>query len=128
MSSKFKIYKIGDFIRKNQAGELNHDQIQALIIEIIAVASYYPHHNILIDSRDTTISQDIYMIDILSVAEQLAKLDNIFFSKIANIVPKDKTRLSIANKTEAAINLKGLQYKVFTEFEDAIEWISEVQP
>lgn len=127
MPLKYKIYKIEDFIRKNQTGELDRDRIESLINEIIMIASYYPNHNILIDSRDTTISYEVYMTDILEAAERLAQLENIFLSKIANIVPKDEARLSIANTTEAAINLKGIKYKIFTEFEDAIEWISKTR-
>lgn len=127
MPLKYKIYKIEDFIRKNQTGELDRDRIESLINEIIMIASYYPNHNILIDSRDTTISYEVYMTDILEAAERLAQLENIFLSKIANIVPKDEARLSIANTAEAAINLKGIKYKIFTEFEDAIEWISKTK-
>jgi hypothetical protein len=127
MTSEIKIYTISDFVRKNESGELSRDRLKAFIAEIVTVASAFPHHNILIDSRDTTISYEIYMTDILEAAGKLSVLKNIFIQKIANIIPTDKTRLSIASKAEVAINFKGLQYRVFTDFEDAIEWLSEVK-
>ena len=49
-----------------------------------------------------------------------------FKNKIANVVPSDADRVSLAKKFEACMNIKHFQYRFFTEFEHAIEWLSDV--
>ena len=127
MPSGIKIYKIKDFIRKNESGELSQDRIREIINEIGAAATFHPGHNILIDSRETTFSYHVTMTDIMKTAIELSVFKNILTNKIANIIPKDKNRVSIAEKTQAAIQMKGIEYKFFTEFEDAIEWLTDIK-
>jgi hypothetical protein len=66
------------------------------------------------------------MVEILQTAMELGKFSHILQNKIANVVPKDKNRVAIAQKAEAAIQCQGIQYRYFTDFEDAIEWLSEI--
>jgi hypothetical protein len=42
------------------------------------------------------------------------------------MVPNEEKRLAIAKTFEASMQLQGFNLKVFTSFEDAIEWLSEV--
>ena len=63
---------------------------------------------------------------ILQLALEMARYGSAFKGKIANVVPDDEKRLSIARQFEASLNLQGFCYKVFTNFEDAIDWLSEV--
>ena len=127
MSSGIKIYKIKDFIRKDESGELNRDRVKEIILEIGAAAAFHPDHNMLIDFRETTISCDVNMTDIMKSAMELSTFKAVLRNKIANIIPKDKDRVSIAEKAEAAIQLGGIHYKFFTDFEAAIEWLSEIK-
>jgi hypothetical protein len=48
-------------------------------------------------------------------------------NKIASLVPRDKKRVSIAERFEACMKIKEFQYRFFTDFEDAIEWLSDVK-
>jgi hypothetical protein len=127
MSSGIKIYKIKDFIRKDESGELNRDRVKEIILEIGAAAAFHPDHNMLIDFRETTISCDVNMTDIMKSAMELSTFKDVLRNKIANIIPKDKDRVSIAEKAEAAIRLGGIEYKFFTDFEAAIEWLSDIK-
>jgi hypothetical protein len=125
--SGIKIYKVLDFIRKNESGELSQDRIREIIKEIGVAATFYPDHNILIDNRETTISYQVNMSDIMKAAIELSEFKHTLTNKIANIIPKDEKRVSIAEKTQAAIRIKGIEYKIFTEFEAAIEWLSDIK-
>jgi hypothetical protein len=127
MSSGIKIYKIKDFIRKDESGELNRDRVKEIILEIGAAAAFHPDHNMLIDFRETTISCDVNMTDIMKSAMELSTFKDVLRNKIANIIPRDKDRVSIAEKAEAAIRLGGIEYKFFTDFEAAIEWLSDIK-
>ena len=51
----------------------------------------------------------------------------LFQKKIANVVPNDADRISMAQKLEACIKIKNFQYRVFTDLEEAIEWLSETK-
>jgi hypothetical protein len=127
MHSEIKIYQIADFIRKNESGELSPDRIREIVYEIATIATFDPIYNILIDNRETTISYHVNMSDIMKTAIELSVFKNTLPNKIANIIPKDPKRLSIAEKAEAAIRIKGIEYKVFTDFEAAIEWLSKIK-
>jgi hypothetical protein len=127
MSSGIKIYKIKDFIRKDESGELNRDRVKEIILEIGTAAAFHPNHNILIDFRETTIACDVNMTDIMKSAKEVFVFKDVLRNKIANIIPTDKDRVSIAEKAEAAIRLGGIEYKFFTDFEAAIEWLSDVK-
>ena len=126
MPENIKIYKIKDFVRKNESGELSRDRITKIIMEIATAATLYPGHNILIDSRKTTMSYDVNMIDIMKTTMELEKFKDVLKSKIANVIPEDENRISIAKKSESSIQIKGIKYKFFTDFEAAIEWLSDV--
>ena len=67
------------------------------------------------------------MSGILNGAMEIAKHKDVLTSRIANVVPQDKDRIEIAKRAEAAIQLTGTRYKFFTDFEQAIEWLADVQ-
>jgi hypothetical protein len=127
VSSGVKIYKIKDFIRKDESGELTRDRVKEIILEIGTAAAFHPDHNILIDFRETTISHDVNMTAIMKSAKDVFAFKDVLRNKIANIIPGDKDRISIAERAEAAIQLGGIHYKYFTDFEAAIEWLSDVK-
>ncbi len=124
MSPAIKIYQLKDFIRKNETGDLDYDRIVEIVHEIATAASFYSDHNILLDLRETTLSVDS-MYEVMKVAMEFSQFKTAFKNKIANVIPNDIDRISMAKKAEAAFQIKSLQYKFFTDFEDAIEWLSE---
>ena len=126
MASDIKIYKVKDFVRLNESGEIDFDRSMQIIRDLAVAASFYEGHNILVDLRETTIHGQGNMGDILRLALEMARYGDVFKGKIANVVPAEEKRLSIAKQFEASMNLQGFTYKVFTNFEDAIDWLSDV--
>lgn len=124
MPTAYKIYRLKDFIRKDESGELNADRVHELVYEIGHAAARHPDHNILLDFRETTIT-NFSMTGLLKMVEELEKFKFFLENKIANVVPTDEDRLAIARKTEAALQLKGFRYRYFTDFESAIEWLAD---
>ena len=55
MPSNIKIYKINDFIRLNESGNMDLDRTIEIVKEVAAAASFHSDHNILIDLRETTL-------------------------------------------------------------------------
>ncbi len=126
MASDIKIYKVKDFVRLNESGEIDLDRSIQIIHDLAVAASFHAGHNILVDLRETTVHVEGSMGDILRLAVEMVRYGAAFKGKIANVVPADEKRLSIAKQFEASLNLQGFTYKVFTSFEDAIDWLSEV--
>ncbi len=126
MVSGIKIYKITDFIRKTETGKIDLRRSKQIIAELDKVAGNHADHNILIDLRETTVSITTWE-DIIKVALEFGSFGSAFKNKIANVIPDDKERLSIANQIKFCMDIQGFEYQIFTDYEDAIEWLSDIE-
>jgi hypothetical protein len=124
MKTEIKIYNIKEFVRKNVSGELDLDKSMALARQFASIASLRPDNNILIDMRDTTVSS-ISITDVMKVTLEIANHLPDFKNKIANVIPANEERLRIARRFHSCMILKGFSCEIFTDFEKAIEWLSE---
>ena len=124
MAAKIKIYKIKDFIRLTETGEIDFDRSRELIREIASAADFHTDHNILIDLTETVVPT-ASISDLLQLAMDMARHKSLFQNKIANVVPDDDKRLAIAENFKACLDIQGFEYNFFTDFESAIEWLSE---
>ncbi len=124
MNSNVKIYKIKDLIRVNKEGMLDLDRSKRIVHELAATAAFHADHNILVDLRDTIIAAHS-MTDLFDLSLEIARFKSIFKNKMASVIPKDKERISISKKMKACMDIKGFQFQFFTDFEDAIEWLSD---
>jgi len=124
MATEIKIYKIKDFVRVTETGQIDVDRSKRLIEEIAVAHAFHPDHNILLDLRDTTVAVDS-MSDLLEMAMYMASYKSLFRNKIANVVPNNEDRLVIAKKFKGCLDIQGLEYDFFTDFEAAIEWLSD---
>jgi len=124
VKTDIKVYSIKDFVRKNVSGELDLDKSMALARQFASLASLRADHNILIDMRDTTVSNSC-ITDVMKITLEIANHLPDFKNKIANVIPNHAERLSIAKSFHSCMVLKGFSYEVFTDFEEAIEWLSE---
>ncbi len=125
MASAIKIYKIKDFIRKNESGEIDFDKSIRMVHELSIAAAYHTNHNILVDLRETKTSIE-RMDEVMKIVMEFVRMRPYFKNKIANVIPNDENRFASAKQFETFMNLKNFQYKFFTEFEHAIEWLSDV--
>jgi hypothetical protein len=126
MSAAVKIYKVKDFIRKTEAGNIDFDRSMEIIHDLAIASSFHTDHNILIDMRETTLVDKGDMSTLLQLAVEMVRYQSVFKGKIANVVPSDENRLSIARQFKACLDIKGFHYEIFTSFEDAINWLSEI--
>ena len=126
MVSGIKIYKITDFIRKTETGKIDLRRSKQIIADLVEVAGNHVDHNLLIDLRETTVSIT-NLEDIITVALEFGSFSSAFKNKIANVIPDDKERLSIANQIKSCMDIQGFEYQFFTDYEDAIEWLSDIE-
>ena len=126
MVSEIKIYQVKDFVRKTMSGELDKEGSAQAVHDLTVLATFHKDHNILIDLRSTTLAP-ISMSETLQLAMEFASYKSVFKNKIANIIPADKERVLIAERFQACMQLQHFEYRFFTDFEKAIEWLSEVK-
>jgi len=127
MLSGIKIYKVNDFIRKTETGNIDLKRSKKIVKELAMAAGLHANHNILVDLRETTVSAAASIEDIMKVALEFGSYVSSFKNKIANIIPDDLERLEIANRFKACMDIQGFEYEVFTDYESAIEWLSQTE-
>jgi hypothetical protein len=64
--------------------------------------------------------------DILAVAVEFARYQNMFRNKIAVLIPDTKERIERADFFKAGLGTVSFEMEHFTVFEEAIEWFSQV--
>jgi hypothetical protein len=126
MASEIKIYKIKDFVRLSESGEIDLDRSVEMVRKLAAVTTFNLDHNILIDLRKTKVALTD-MEDVMKITLELIQcMPPTFANKIANVIPTDENRAALAKKFELCMNIKNINWKFFTDFEQAIEWLSDV--
>ena len=125
MKTEYKVYKIKDFVRKTVSGEIDMEESMSLVKQFADIAFLHPDHNILVDMRDSELT-DASIVDMMKVSLELAKALPGFKNKIANVIPNNEERIRIARQFHSCMVLKGFSYEVFTDFEKAMEWLSDI--
>ncbi|GMQ79737.1 MAG: hypothetical protein BMS9Abin03_170 [Thermodesulfobacteriota bacterium] len=126
MLSGIKVYKVKDFIRKTETGNIDLKRSKQIVRELAMAAGSRADHNVLIDLRETTVSASS-IEDIMKIALEFGSYVSSFKNKIASIIPDDQKRLIIANRFKAFMDIQGFEYEIFTDYEGAIEWLSQTE-
>ena len=126
MAPGIKIYKINDFIRLNESGNMDFDKTIEIVKEVAAAATFHTDHNILIDLRETTLL--FYgMEEVIKIVMTFVQLMPPFKNKIASLIPDDENRVSFEKNLKSCFDLHDFEFMYFTDYEDAIEWLSDVR-
>jgi hypothetical protein len=123
MASETQIQKLKEFILVERRGAMDGDGAKQLITQLALVALLNPAKNLLLDLRNTTLTIENTGI-VFNCAAEFARYKRNFRHKIANVIPDDEERVSIAKRLKALIDLETSQYQVFTRFEDALDWVA----
>jgi hypothetical protein len=124
-SARMKIYKMKDLFRLTETGEIDVNRSKEIVRQLAAAAAFHVDHNILLDLRETAIKEES-MKDILEVALEIARYKAAFKGKLANLLPGDEKRLSMAKQLKNLMLIEGFQYEIFTSFEEAVDWLSDI--
>ena len=124
MAGKIKTCKVTDIIEATESGDLDLERVQQIVEKIGAVATENPGHNILLDLRNTELSAATMgdMLETAATADQFKALHEV---KIAGIVPDESIRSFVAERMQGVMQLKGFDYRVFTDADEASEWLAE---
>jgi hypothetical protein len=106
-----------------ESGALDLDRSIRIVRELATEANYHKDHNIILDLRETDIKANIG--DLIQVSMEFAIHHKVFKNKLAVLIPNTEKRLQIAKRFKTCMDLQGFQFEQFTNFEAAIEWLSD---
>ncbi len=124
MARELKVYRINDFIKLTESGEIDKEKTMAIVRELAAVAQLHSHCNVLVDGRETTVAERSFS-DAMKLVTEIVHYRPALPNRMATLVPDNPLRLHAAHLIEACLQLQGFKYKVFTEYEAAIEWLAD---
>ena len=123
MPSNVKIYRVGDIIRMTESGELDLDRSISIVRKLAAEVDFHRDHNVILDLRETNVNAS--MEDLIQVSMEFASHHKVFKNKIAVLIPNNEKRLQIAKRFKTCMDMQGFRFEQFTDFEAAIEWLSD---
>ena len=126
MTVSYKLYKIKDFVRRTEKGEINMQKSLDAVAELAIASKFHKDLNILVDLRETETTLNFR--DLLKVVLQFGYYKDCFRNKIAAVIPKDPERIERGEFFKTGMKTRGFLFDYFTDFEKAIEWLSEIEP
>ncbi len=111
-------------ITKKLEGELDHERVMQLVRELAVDAASHPDHNILLDYRETTATGKT-MLDIMKISSEIKSFQCFFTNRVATVVQPDQARYAVASKMKACLVIMGFQYEVFTDYDEALNWLNQ---
>ena len=125
MTVSYKIYKMKDFIRMTEKGEINIQRSIDVVRELAIASEFHKDVNILVDLRET--ETVLNYRDLFTVVLEFAYYKNCFRNKMAAIIPDEPERIERAEFFKTGMTIKGFLFEYFTDFEKAIEWFSKIE-
>jgi len=125
MPEGYKIYQSNNLIKKVVKNELNIENFRNIIQELAAASAIYQDHNLLIDIRD--IKPHKNFSEVLKILSEAVKYKHAFHNRIAVIIADEPERIARSKFFKAGLPQSNYRFKFFTEYEKAIDWLSDIQ-
>ena len=124
MPSNIKHYKLDDFIKETPTGDVDLEKTLKLVRDLVTAEREHPNHAAIIDLRKVV--GYLTFEQLVPVINEFAKYKELLKNKIALLVPIDVKRMARMIHVRSCLTAQGFEVEVFVEYEDAIEWLSEV--
>jgi len=124
MPTDIKIISAYDFVRATASGEFDFEMSKKALIEVASATAHLVNYRILLDTRKT--QMQIAAGDLWHLARELSNLGKAFCQKTAVLCPTE--RFDDAAFFALCGQNRGFRIQAFTSFEDAIDWLSGIQP
>ncbi len=125
MHEGFKIFNTKNFIKKTVNGELNIESFRSVMQELAAASAIFQNHNLLIDIREIKPLRSFN--DVIKIILESTKYHHLFRNKIAVIIANEPDRIERTKFFKAGLKLGKYQFEYFTDYEKAIDWLSDIQ-
>ena len=124
MAREIKKYKIDEFLRLTEFGEIDIEKSKQIVRDLAASAAFHQNANILIDLRATTVDVERHLASLLELVAEAVRYQDIFQNKIANIIPNNEKRIEAAQLFKDLLAITNCKYEFFTSYEEAMEWLA----
>jgi DNA-binding response OmpR family regulator len=120
---KLQIIKAGDFIMSTPKGDLDMETSMQGLAQIAATGTELQDYTILMDLRD--VRSRLSTAQIYELASKLATYGKTFRRKTAVLTRADEG-FDQATFFETAAQNRGFRVRAFSDFEDALVWLSNI--
>lgn len=120
MMEDFQIINAKEFIKARPSGEIDLEQSKKILVELACLAKPPVDYDILIDVRE--VYGNLTLTDMCEFVFELCKHRQSFSNKVALLVRDDIQALN-ASMLELYAKDRGFDTKVFTDFEETVEWL-----
>ena len=111
------------FVLRAISGNLTSENFLRVFDEIVFSSSIIQLKNILCDFREAMFS-DGSMSELLDIAIGMSKYRHVLEGKIAHVASEIGDQAQIATSLATVLTLKGFNYKVFVDIEEARRWVA----
>jgi DNA-binding response OmpR family regulator len=120
---KLQIVKAGDFIKSTPTGDLDLEASTQGLAQIAAAGTELGEYKVLIDLRD--VKSKLSTSDVFELGYNLVKYGETFRRKTAVLARPDEDAKQ-AKFFESVAQTRGFTVRAFTDFEEAMTWLSTV--
>ena len=110
------------------SGKFDLERTRNFLATLSITSEFHEDTNMLLDLRDTELTLNFE--ELSYVILQIVKFKSSFKNKIASVIPNNQERIKIAEYIKTTLqkkhNLKKVEY--FTDYEKAIDWLSDITP
>ncbi len=118
---EYKIISANEFLKAKPSGEFDHEESKKMLVEIATLIESPANCEVLLDFRETY--GNLTFFDIYEFVAELGKHRSTFRNKTA-VLSRDDRQFDNAKFMELCAKNRGFQVKVFTNFEETIDWLA----
>ena len=126
MDVRFAIDKEHKIITGVVSGALHRNILMNLLAQLSIISANNQGCNLLFDLRQTTLeAAQMDMYRVIDVVSAIVDLKDQLGDKIAHVVPDNRDRVVHAEDIGSVAMIRGINYRVFTDIDEAWEWLRE---
>lgn len=118
---EYKIISTNEFLKAKPSGEFDWEESKKMLVEIATLIESSANCEILLDVRESY--GNLTFFDIYEFVTELGRHRSIFRNKIA-VLSRDDHQFDNAMFMELCAKNRGFRVRVFTNFEETIDWFS----
>lgn len=123
---EYTVININEFLKIKPTGEFDRQETLKVLNELSELIATSDDSKILFDVRQAFPSLPLTIFDIYEFVDELVKGRTTFHNKIA-VLTRGDYQFDNAKFFELCAKNRGFKVKAFTDFEEAVEWFSEIK-
>jgi len=126
MAIQFEIDKKKRVITGTISGDVSRDVLADMMAQLHILTTNNSDCNLLFDlSKSELEPAQMDMYRVIDMVSAIISIREQFGEKIAHIVPNRKDRIIHARDIGSVAKIRGINYRVFTEIDQARAWLNE---